>query len=95
VADIYNLNPYFYARQMAHQLLARQGADFFTLSESDAPAFRLDPHKVEWVVNSALDAARKAAPNLTTSANDLHLCRTKLENELLRRFVASHVFSQR
>ena len=91
MADIYNLTPYFCARQMAHQLLQRQGADFFALSERDAPAFRLDPHKIDWVVNSAADTARRVAPNLPTSAHDLDVCRERLQNDLLRKFVASHL----
>ena len=95
MADIYNLTPYFCARRMAHQLLQHQGADFFALSEPDAPAFRLDPHKIAWVVNSAVNTARKAAPNLPTSPHDLDVCRERLQSDLLQKFVASHISNPR
>lgn len=91
MAEIYNLIPYFCARHMAQQLLQRQGAHFFVLSEPEGPAFRLDPHKIEWVVNSAVNTARRVAPNLPTSAHDLDVCRTWLQNDLLRKFIASHI----
>jgi hypothetical protein len=83
VGQVINLAPLFKARQIAVGLQHREGIDYFTLEEAEGPAFRLDPAKIEDVIEQGRRAAAQAAPGLALREPDLALCRRMLRRELI------------
>lgn len=82
--DIVNIVPVLFARRIAGELMRRRGPDYFTLAEPRGPSFRLDPGKIELVVELARRDATRFAPALPPSARDLCYCRRQLRRDVIR-----------
>ncbi|MBN2493444.1 MAG: hypothetical protein JXR96_02540 [Deltaproteobacteria bacterium] len=91
--EVINLTPLFAARRIAAELLRRSGIDYFTLSEKEGPAFRLDPAKIDLVVDIAGRAAYREQPWLETRDRDVEHCRRMLRRDLIRELAVGMVLS--
>ena len=89
--QVINIVPLLLARRIARQLLSRMGTAFFTLEEKRGPAFRLDPSKLDLVVELARRDTRVVAPEVPPSNGDLDTCRRHLRREMIQEVIAGAV----
>jgi len=88
---VINLSPWYTALRIADELAQRCGLGYFTQAEEQGPAFRLDPAKLDRVVELAGRDAARQAPWLAPSAEDLAVCRRLLRRTLIRRLAVGMV----
>ena len=91
MAQVINLSPLYTAMRIADDLAQRCGLEYFTQAEPDGPAFRLDPEKLDRVVQLAGRDAARQAPWLKPSDQDLAVCRRLLRRALIRRLAVGMV----
>ncbi len=85
VPKVINLNPFFTAQRLVNELESKSGMDYFTLSEDNGPAYRLDPEKMERVMGLAKRDSDRNMPWLEASEHDLKLCRRFLRRTLIHK----------
>lgn len=83
MGELINLVPWFAARRIAAELQRREGLGYFTLTEPDGPAFRLDPLKLDMVVELGKLSALQSDPFLPMEPRDLATCRRLIRRELI------------
>lgn len=91
LAQVINLSPWYTAERIADDLTRRCGLSYFTRAEPDGPSFRLDPDKLDRVVELAGRDTARRAPWLAPSEQDLAVCRRLLRRTLIRRLAVGMV----
>ncbi len=89
--QVINLAPLFAARRIAAELTERCGIEYFTLAEAEGPSFRLDPDKLDRVLDLARRDAERQAPWLPAATHDLELCRRLLRRSLIHRLAVGMI----
>jgi hypothetical protein len=89
VDAIVNLSVLFFSRKIAEGFLESRGMDHFILKEIDGPSFRLDPERLEEVVELGRLASLDHDPALPVSDCDLFYCRRQLRRELIQELAVS------
>lgn len=85
---VINIAPLFSARRIAGELLRRRGPEFFTVEEEHGPSFRLDPAKLDLVVELARRDAQVLTPATPPSTWDLRYCLRLLRREVVQKVVS-------
>ncbi len=83
MAQLINLAPLFTARRIAEELTSRCGIEYFTMPEAEGPSFRLDPKKLDRVMELARRDALRQSPWLPPEDEDLSVCRRLLRRTLI------------
>jgi len=91
VSKVINLAPFFSAQRLVDDLESRSGMDYFTLRESNGPAYRIDPKKLERIVGLAKRDSNRQMPWLSASESDLALCRRFLRRSLIQKLAVGMV----
>jgi hypothetical protein len=91
LGELINLSPLFLARRNVHEILEREGIEFFTQVEKSGPAYRLDPVKLDWVVEQARQEAQLRSPSIqaTPTESDLAACRKAVRRDLIEALALS------
>ena len=82
---VLNLSPLFTAQRIADELTARCGIEYFLQDEDEGAAFRLDPEKIQRVVDLARRDAVRGMPWLEVGEQELAFCRKLLRRSLIQR----------
>jgi hypothetical protein len=85
---VINIAPLFSARRIAGELLRRRGPEFFTVEEERGPSFRLDPAKLDLVVELARRDAQILDPGTPASTRDLRYCLRLLRREMVQKVIS-------
>lgn len=80
---IVDLSCYFASRNLAEELLRREGAGYFVRPEPDGLAFRLDERKLNAVLEQGQEQVRRLRSGSASRPQDLSLCRRLLRRELI------------
>jgi hypothetical protein len=91
VARVLDLGPWFATQRIAAELTARCGIDYFTVPERAGPRFRLDPEKIDRVVELGRRQAARRSPWLPPDPHASARCRKLLRRELLQRLAGGLV----
>jgi hypothetical protein len=81
---VLDLGPWFATQRIAAELIARCGVDYFTVAEREGPRFRLDPRKIDRVVELGRRQAARHSPWLPPDPHGATRCRKLLRRELIQ-----------
>ena len=84
MAQLLDLGPWFATQRIAAELIARCGIDYFTVPEREGPRFRLDPQKIDRVVELGRRQAARRGPWLPPDPHSVARCRKLLRRELIQ-----------